>query len=476
MGMMEKVGAAGERLADADFEQLVVALVQRCGQMGINSADIAGRIEEVSKRIATQAELLSAAHAASTAMADANGRIAAQAAQAKEAVETMTGRMTHAQDAIKRAMQDVFGLVEGTTRIEAQLPGLQESLSKVGNATKEIEAVARQTNMLALNATIEAARAGEAGKGFTVVANEVKALSRKTADIVRDIQGTVGELRQQVDLLITESGATSGAAQAAQAGSGVIGEAVSGLDQVCGQMGALTAGVVDIAALAEANADRCGEVVGQVQQVTESEALSRADAEEVTAAAYKLVDVSEDVIGLLAEAGIETEDTVYIKAVRETAHQVQEVLNRAVERGDIDETTMFDESYVEMPGVQPPRYTTRWLPLVERLIPDIVEPPSTLTPKVVLCTITDRNGYMPVHNKKFSQPPGPDPVWNAQNSRHRMKHADRTALKVGKSTKPFLVQTFRRNMGDSFQVLKDVSAPVFIRGRLWGNVRMCVKV
>jgi len=95
---------------------------------------------------------------------------------------------------------------------------------------------------------------------------------------------------------------------------------------------------------------------------------------------------------------------------------------------------------------------------------------------VVLCTITDRNGYMPVHNKRYSNPPGADPVWNAQNSRQRMIHRDRTATKVGQSTKPFLVQTFRRNMGDSFQVLKDVSAPVFIRGRLWGNVRMCVKV
>ncbi|HTH16783.1 MAG TPA: methyl-accepting chemotaxis protein [Magnetospirillum sp.] len=475
--MMETgISGANVRLADADFEQLVAALVERCGRLGINAADIAGRIEDVSKRIATQAELLSSASAAATAMAEANDRIAAQAGDAKQAVEAMTEQMTQSRGAIKRAMDDVFGLVEGTTRIEAQLPGLQSSLTKVDGATKEIEAVARQTNMLALNATIEAARAGEAGKGFTVVANEVKALSRKTADIVRDIQGTVAELRRQMTVLIEESGATSGTAAAAQAGSGLIGEAVSGLDHVCERMIDLAAGVVDIAELAETNSTRCGEVVNQVRQVTESESLSRTDAEEVTAAAYQLVDVGEEVIGLLASAGIETDDTIYINAVRATAQKVQEALSQAVENGDIDVNTMFDENYVEMPNIQPPRYTTRWLPLVERLIPDIVEPPSMLTPKVVLCTITDRNGYMPVHNKRYSNPPGADPVWNAQNSRQRMIHRDRTATKVGQSTKPFLVQTFRRNMGDSFQVLKDVSAPVFIRGRLWGNVRMCVKV
>ena len=55
-----------------------------------------------------------------------------------------------------------------------------------------------------------------------------------------------------------------------------------------------------------------------------------------------------------------------------------------------------------------------------------------------------------------------------------MMLTDRTAKRCGASTKPFLVQTFRRNLGNQFQILKDISAPVFVRGRLWGNVRMCI--
>ncbi len=40
---------------------------------------------------------------------------------------------------------------------------------------------------MALNASIEAARAGEAGKGFTIVASEVRELSTKTTETVKDI-------------------------------------------------------------------------------------------------------------------------------------------------------------------------------------------------------------------------------------------------------------------------------------------------
>jgi len=465
-----------QQTAEIEVEELIRALAQRVGKLGINSADIAGRIEDVSKRIAAQSEMLVAVGEATSAMEGSNGRIAATAAETKDAAGAMTERMRNSQSAIKQGMADVFALVESTGRVEQQLPGLQTSLARVGKATEEIETIARATNMLALNATIEAARAGEAGRGFTVVANEVKELSRRTTDMVKTIQGTVGELRDQIGAIIAESGSATGAAAAARSGTGAIGEAISALDQVSEAMRQVAASVTDMAEQAEGNRQHCATVAEDIRRIAESEELSRSDAEQVTAAAFQMLEFGEDLIELLAEAGIETADTPFIKRVQVTASQVQLALQQALDRGEIDLATMFDETYVEIPGIQPPRYSTRWLGLVERLIPPLVEPASTMAPNVVLCTITDRNGYMPVHNKKYSQPPTNDPVWNAQNSRHRMRHVDRTATRVGTSTKPFLVQTFRRNLGNQFQILKDISAPVFLGGRLWGNVRMCITV
>jgi len=87
------------------------------------------------------------------------------------------------------------------------------------------------------------------------------------------------------------------------------------------------------------------------------------------------------------------------------------------------------------------------------------------------------NNYYPIINREFAKPPTNDPTWNAANSRARTRQLDRTSLNQLKSNKPFLVQTYRRNMGGGrFDLMKNFSAPIFIGGQQWGIVRIMVKV
>ena len=90
---------------------------------------------------------------------------------------------------------DLSEVSEAIQGIDDDLELLAGEIDKVGEVAKQIDAIAKQTNMLALNATIEAARAGEAGKGFAVVAGEVKALSGQTSTATKEI----GELLQTLN-------------------------------------------------------------------------------------------------------------------------------------------------------------------------------------------------------------------------------------------------------------------------------------
>ena len=95
----------------------------------------------------------------------------------------------------------------------------------------------------------------------------------------------------------------------------------------------------------------------------------------------------------------------------------------------------------------------------------------------MLCAAIDRNGFIATHNKKFSQPQGNDVAWNTANSRNRRFFKDRTGLAAGQNTKPFLVQTYRRDMGGgNFVMMKDISAPITVRGRHWGGLRLAIKI
>jgi methyl-accepting chemotaxis protein len=99
-----------------------------------------------------------------------------------------------------------------------------------------------------------------------------------------------------------------------------------------------------------------------------------------------------------------------------------------------------------------------------------------LDPRIVFCAAVDRNGYLPTHNRKFSHPQTDDPVWNAAHCRNRRIFDDRVGLKAGRSTAPFLLQVYRRDMGGGQSVLmKDLSAPITVGGRHWGGLRLAYR-
>ena len=109
----------------------------------------------------------------------------------------------------------------------------------------------------------------------------------------------------------------------------------------------------------------------------------------------------------------------------------------------------------------------------DRILPAIQDPIQTCDPRIVFSVAWAKGGYLPTHNPNYRQPQGKDPVWNNANCRNRRLFNDRAVKKVAANTKPFMLQTYRRDMGGGqFVLMKDLSSPIFVRGRHWGAFRM----
>lgn len=474
LSAVDLAGSAGAADPKADIVA-VQSIANEVGTLSVSLADASGAVEDVGSLMSRQVETLADLHAVSDTLSAGNDAVRAAAAAALDATSRARQTVGAGEERIATALDHVTTLARQAAELGNGVGGLTTTLSLVARAASEIEAIARTTNLLALNASIEAARAGSAGRGFMVVAQEVKQLSARTQEATTRIGAALDRLGREVASLAEDGRTAAGSATGLHRETGSIGEAM-------GEIGAAVQAIADRQAEITAKADDASEQVDAARrgitgiETGVGEAANRLDSARDRLS--ELLGASERLVSATARLGVETVDTPFIDAVRRGAAEISQTFSLALEQGRISRSDLFAHSYTPIPGTDPQQMMAPFTALCDQVLPAIQEPFFTLSSRIVFCAAVDVNGYLPTHNRVFSQPQRPGQrEWNAANCRNRRMFADRVGLGAGRSRTPFLLQAYRRDMGGGqFALMKDVSAPIIVDGRHWGGLRLAYRV
>jgi methyl-accepting chemotaxis protein len=453
-------------------EHAIRAVARDCGSLSIECSDVAGYVEDVSKRIAEHTKMLDGLEDVMTRLLTDQARVADSTDEARLLSEQARNKLEAGKAAIDGTISGFKGLTELVVQLGERMAGFATAMNQVQTVSSTIETIARKTNMLALNATIEAARAGDAGRSFAVVAAEVKKLAHDTRAATSQIALTIGELTREAGAVTSEIKTGVERSRAAQAGFGQISETVAEVTEIVSMVDRQTEGIAHSTSLIQTSVDRVK------AGLSDFAGDARDNGGQLVKAQKRLSHLemmSNTMLDTLANSGAEIDDTPMILMAQEAMRAIVETVEKGIDRGEIALEAALDRNYVLIEGSNPPQYENGFADFAAAYVQPILDRFKAREPRIIGSAITNVDGYLPTHLSERAQTPGPDPVWNDAHCRNKRIFMDEQTRLAIESEKPAMLMTYRMELGDRYIPVKNVFVPIFFKGRRWGNFELAYR-
>lgn len=463
--------AANADAATADdtpgaFAELSKNLSRNTCHNALSAAQVAYSAEQLASRLQSQLQAVSEIANGAQAIAATEQDSAERARHTLDAAQAVRQRSDAGQAELQKAIERMQQLSAQTHASRELIDGLSARTEEIRRITDVIQSIASQTNLLALNAAIEAARAGEAGRGFAVVADEVRSLAARTSSATEEVGRMVGDIRQQSEAVVSYIQRQGSELDAAAEQIAATGEQLSGIAGLAGsvesQVEQITTGTAD-------NHQRLTCQFVALDQLRADALDSEKQTRQLEQAAERLVAQAESASEQLAEVQLDDYHQAIFDLARQGAAAIAARFEADIAAGRVSLDDLFDRNYRAQPNTNPVKYQTRFDRYADEVLPAVQEPLLQKHSALVYAIATTPEGYVPTHNRAFSQPPVGNPEIDRVKSRSKRLFNDRTGGRCGSHQRRVLLQTYSRDTGE---LMHDLSVPIMVNGRHWGGLRL----